>query len=194
VDPRDPQYTYKSPIARFSSMIPLERDAVLKRGPPYHRYEILSEPHYSRPLAGNSKLVAYSAGIYEFTINSCDGKKGTGKGITLKPVKGMNISLEHSRSSIRVFCADASGVAEIPMDGKTLVRIPASEAARMLERSHLAGLNVAVYIVAGGTGDKPVRYATTQDTKKYAQDQDAFFLLAPSDFPVYEIEAVSLDF
>ena len=195
VDAGNPQNRYEPPIFRFTSMIPLERDA-MKRGPSF-RHEIHSEPHYSCPQA-NNRLVAYSAEIYEHPTNSANGRNGTGKGIILEPVKGMNLCLENvqpsedSQSSVKVFCADESGVREIPMDGKILVRMSADQAFKILERVYADDVDVAVYVVLIRKADGPIRRATVQDLKEYANDKDVLFLLGPSRFPVHLIDTLSL--
>jgi len=191
VDAGNPSHRYETPIARF--MLPLEKDVISKRG--FLKHEIMDKPFYSCPPAEKSKLVAYSANIYESPVPS---SQLMGKSITLKPVKGMNLCLENvqpsedSQSSVKVFCADESGVREIPMDGKILVRMSADQAFKILERVYADDVDVAVYVVLIRKADGPIRRATVQDLKEYANDKDVLFLLGPSRFPVHLIDTLSL--
>ncbi len=194
VNPDNPREKYEPPLCRFASMLPLEADAIRKRGlPVLPPYTIDQTPRYSCPKpAKKNGLALFYADVQDYESTNANGDKCAKKGLVLTAAEGLNLSIEQSGFSARVFCADEAGVREIPLDEKHLVRIPPELAMGMLECLPWDS-EVDVYFV--GPGTELIRLATPKDIEGHYRYSNAMFMLGRSDlFPPGEIKSIIITY
>jgi hypothetical protein len=194
VDPKNPQHKYEPPICRFVSMIPLEADAIRKRGLPIlPPYKLHSEPIYSCPRPSRkSGIVLFSVEVYDYEGLDAHGEKCPRKGLILNSGKRANLSIEHTEFAVRVMWADETGVAELLPGRDILVQVSREEAARILRRGLADGSSV--YIVGESPEVQKIRPANLKDTEDNAQPDSAMFMLGPVGvYPKARITRVTID-
>lgn len=175
VDPRNPRWEYEPPIQRYTRVLPLERDAMGKRGLPgqFGNFKPVTEPYYSPPTTGKREISLFSVQV-ETLEDVRRGAKKWHSGLVLTEDGGANISLEISGSSVKIFRAGESGVSEVQLGPKLLLRLSPSLAVRLME---LKPPHLDVYLI--GVGTKMVRLAHPSDLMDYALDSTALFMLGP---------------
>jgi hypothetical protein len=194
VDANNPQHKYEPPICRYVSMIPLEADAIRKRGLPIlPPYKLHSEPIYSCPrLSRKSGIALFSAKVYEYESLDAKGNKCPREGLTLTQGKRANLSIEHTEFAVRVMWADETGVAELLPGRDLLVQVPREEAARIMKRNLSDGS--CIYILGEAPCFHLIRPAIPRDTKACMQPASAIFMLGPVDvYPKARITRVTID-
>ena len=194
VDANNPSHEYAPSFVRNLKVLPLEADAIRKRGlPVLPAYKIDPEPHYSCPKpAKNSGLEFYSAKIEEYKGPTVRGKTCMKERLKLQLVKGAKLSIEHTPFAVKVMCADVLRVKEIPPGEKFLVRISREEAARILKRN-LCDLS-CVYFIGESPAIYLIRPATLKDTEEHAQPESAMFMIGLAGvYPLGRITGLSIN-
>ncbi|MFA5412661.1 MAG: hypothetical protein WC350_04930 [Candidatus Micrarchaeia archaeon] len=193
VDPRNPSREYAPSFVRHLNVLPLEADALRKRGMPVtSQHKIGPEPHYSRPRSSREGLALYSAKVSEHDGLTPRGNKCKKEELELTSVNGASLSIEHTEFFIRVMWADEKGVNELLSNSDILVQIPREEAARILRRE-LPDFS-CVYIVGESPEVEKIRPATLKDMEENAQPDSAMFMLGPVGlYPRGRISKITID-
>lgn len=193
VDANNPSHKYEPPICRFVSMLPLEADAIRKRGKPIlPPFKLHSEPVYSLPWPSRERAALFSVKTYEYEAVDAKGNKSHGEGLELVSDRKANLGIEYTRFAVRVMWADEDGVAELLPGKDMLVQVSRNEAARIMASNIPDGS--CIYIVGQSPFCSTIRPAIPRDTKECAQPESALFMLGPVDtYPKGRITKVAID-